>query len=270
MKRSIFLNYSLLLISVLALAGGSVQGQTSATDGTTPATLAPGAPAGSYSLSDFEHINLFNGNLSASFRLLQVTGRGNAQYNMTLPIQQRWRAVNGAIDPFQDGNLIYFSAADSNWWDGIKPGYGPGVVQARTVGDQPGNCNPQLYSGQFNSVVLTRITFTSPDGSEHELVDTSTNGAVHIFGICGDQTFSRGKVFVSKDGSSGLTFIADQNITEDNRTFGIFTPSGVLKFADGTQYRVDGGLVPRCVTATETSLHSLMVLIHKTRLPTSA
>ena len=243
MKRSILLNYSLLLISVLALAGTSVQGQTSATDGTTPATLAPGAPAGSYSLSDFEHINLFNGNLSAAFKLVQVTGRGNAQYNMTLPIQQRWRALNGAIDPFNDGNLIYFSQPESNWWDGIRPGYGPGVVQSRTVGAEPGNCNPQLYSGVFYPAVITRITFTSPNGSEHELVDEQTNGAVHHFGICGDQTFSRGKVFVSRDGTSGLTFVADQNITEDNRTFGMGTPSGVLKFPDGTQYRVDGGLV---------------------------
>lgn len=239
MKRfSTLVQYSLLLISLL----GSVQAQTSATDGTTPAALAPGAPAGAYSLSDFEHINLFNGNLSASFPLVKVGGRGNAKYNMMLPIEQHWRALNGSVDPFHDGNLIYFSVAESNWWDGIKPGYGPGVVQARTVGDQAGNCNPQLYSGQFNAVVITRITFTSPDGSEYELVDAQTNGAPHIFGICGDQTFSRGKVFVARDGS-GLTFIADQNMVEDNRTFGIGTPSGVLKFADGTQFRVDGGLV---------------------------
>lgn len=240
--HSVLLKYSLLVISVVALAGGSVQGQTSATDGTTPASLAPGAPAGSYSLSDFEHINLYNGNLSASFQLVHVGGRGNAQYSMMLPIERHWRAINGSYDPFHDGNLIYYSAPESNWWDGIKPGYGPGVVQTRTVGDQPGNCNPQLYGGIFYSVVITRITFTSPDGSEHELVDSQTNGAPKNLGICGYQTFSRGKVFVSKDGS-GLTFFSDQNIVEDNTTYGIGTPSGVLKFPDGTQYRVDEGLV---------------------------
>jgi len=242
--RSILLKYSLLFISILALSVGSVQGQTSATDGTTPASLAPGAPDGAASLSDFEHINLYNGNLSAAFRLLHVAGRGNAQYNMTLPIERRWRAINGAYDPLHDGNFIYYSAPESNWWNGIEPGYGPGVVQTRTVGDQPGNCNPQLYGGgSFNAVVLTRITFTSPDGSETELVDAQTQGAPKILGSCGYTTFSRGKIFVSKDGSSNLTFISDQNIVEDNITYGIGTPSGVLKFPDGTQYRVDDGLV---------------------------
>ena len=245
MMRSITFARSilLLLISVVALSTGSIQGQTSATDGTTPASLAPGAPAGSYSLSDFEHINLFNGNLSASFQLVHVGGRGNAQYSMMLPVERHWRSINGAYDPFHDGNVIYYSAPETNWWDGITPGYGPGVVQSRTVADQPGNCNPELYGGgSFNSVVMTRLTFSSPDASEHELVDTQTNGAPHFFGICGNESFSRGKVFVAKDGS-GLTFIADQNITENNTTWGIDTPSGVLKFPDGTQYRVDGGLV---------------------------
>ncbi len=46
------------LIALLALAAHA---QTSATDGSTPLGLLPGAPAGSYALSGFESINPYNG-----------------------------------------------------------------------------------------------------------------------------------------------------------------------------------------------------------------
>ena len=200
---------AVILIFVALVASSSGQ-QTTALDGTTPPSLAPGTPTGSYDLSDFEHLNLFNGNLNVSLKLLNVSGRGGAGYTVTLPIESHWHAVNSVSDPLHDGNLVYSSWADTTWWDfnGTKPGYGPGVVQRRTAATQPGNCNPELYGGgQFNSAVLTRITFTAPDGSEHELVDAQTGGAVHIFGICGSESFSRGKVFTSNDGAA-MTFIA--------------------------------------------------------------
>jgi hypothetical protein len=54
------------------------QAQTSATDGKTPTGLAPGAPAGSYILSGFDNINLFNGNLSFTLPLINIKGRGEA------------------------------------------------------------------------------------------------------------------------------------------------------------------------------------------------
>ena len=47
-----------------------------AVDSTTPPGQAPGAPAGSYSLSGFEKVNLFNGHLNFQLPLLQVSGRG--------------------------------------------------------------------------------------------------------------------------------------------------------------------------------------------------
>ncbi len=160
---------------------------------------------------------------------------------MTLPIEQHWRTVNGA---FADslGNIWNYSYAEANWWDGLKPGYSPGVLQSRTAASDPGNCDPTIYGGEFNGKVLTRLTFTSPDATEYELVDALTNGAPHFFGQCGSQTFSRGRVFVSHDGAD-LTFIADQPVTENNTTWGIGVVSGVLMFPDGSQYRVDGGLV---------------------------
>jgi hypothetical protein len=49
--RANLLSHSLALVTALTLFVVVAKAQTSATDGTTPAALAPGAPAGSYSLS---------------------------------------------------------------------------------------------------------------------------------------------------------------------------------------------------------------------------
>ena len=56
-------------------------------------------------------------------------------------------------------------------------------------------------------------------------------------------TASRGKVFVSKDGS-GVTFISDVDVL-DAYGFAIdeIYPSGYLLLKDGTRYRIDGGSV---------------------------
>jgi hypothetical protein len=62
------------LASIVALLSISANAQTSATDGSTPAGMAPGAPAGSYSLGGFETVNYFNGNLNFNLPLLQVVG----------------------------------------------------------------------------------------------------------------------------------------------------------------------------------------------------
>ena len=67
---------------VLALLSFGVSAQTSNTDGATPAGLSPGAPAGSYSLTGFENVNLYNGNLNVSLPLLAVGGRGSAGYTV--------------------------------------------------------------------------------------------------------------------------------------------------------------------------------------------
>src|SRR6266487_1212717 len=60
------------------------------TDGTTPPGIAPGAPAGSYRLSDLDNINLYSGNLNFRLPLLEVAGRGEARYSITLPIEHHW------------------------------------------------------------------------------------------------------------------------------------------------------------------------------------
>src|SRR5947209_16045086 len=74
----------------IVLLVGTADAQRSSTDGYTPMALQPGAPAGSYALSDFDHVNLYNGNLNFSLPLRRVVGRGEAQYMMALMIEQHW------------------------------------------------------------------------------------------------------------------------------------------------------------------------------------
>ena len=87
---------SLLLTSIIVLLGVvSVNAQVSATDSSTPAGLAPGAPAGSYQLSGFENINFFNGNLNFNLPLLKVGGRGGVQDKIGLTLERKWKTVCG-------------------------------------------------------------------------------------------------------------------------------------------------------------------------------
>src|SRR5882724_8010527 len=51
-----------------------------------PSGVSPGSPAGSYALSGFENVNLFNGNLNFRLPLLGISGRGSAGYSMTLAL----------------------------------------------------------------------------------------------------------------------------------------------------------------------------------------
>src|SRR5882672_7889539 len=85
------LRRSFVITVLLWLPLTSASAQKSSTDGSTPLGLAPGVPAGSYALSGFDNVNLYNGNINFALPLGQIGGRGSAQYTMTLPIEQRWR-----------------------------------------------------------------------------------------------------------------------------------------------------------------------------------
>ena len=68
---------------ILVLSTLSVVAQ-SPVDGTTPSGIAAGTPSGSYSLSDLDNVNLYNGNLSFQLPLAQIDGRGNAKTTLLL------------------------------------------------------------------------------------------------------------------------------------------------------------------------------------------
>ena len=199
----------------------------SLTDAMTPSGLTPGTPAGSYALSDFDNVNFYNGAMNFHLPLHQVAGRGGAGYTMMLPIEQHWR-----VESFYPS----FNVPVYNWWQGLTPGYGPGVLQGRQSAE---TCIGEL--GEIRNS-LTRLTFTTPEGTEFELVDQLKQGEPRAF-ACYDNTNmpSRGTVFVTVDGESA-TFVSDATIYDTGGT-GLYYPSGYLSLRDGTRYRIIGGLV---------------------------
>ena len=225
------------LFAALAIVAGA---QTSPTDGSTPLGIAPGAPAGSFALSDFENVNLYNGNLNFQLPLLRVGGRGGAGYTMTLKLDSKGWQVRHDVDPYQQD--IYYPTP--NWWSAIEPGYGPGVLQARVTGSGSQQCVNPPHDNVFQ-YTLTRLTFTLPDGTEYELRDQLTNGQPMPITInpCPSAGPLRGKVFSTADGSA-VTFISDTDV-RDNLTGAGFTYvlSGYLMLRDGTRYRIDNGYV---------------------------
>ncbi len=87
-----------VIITAFLLAGcGSVFTQTRA-EGMTPKMAEPGSPVGSYSLSGFETVNLFNGNLNFNLPLIKAGGRGKSRYSMNLNIDSaRWNVEKDAL-----------------------------------------------------------------------------------------------------------------------------------------------------------------------------
>lgn len=184
-----------------------------AEDGMTPPGHAPGAPAGSYALSDLDHINFFNGTLNFSLPLATVGGRGEAGYTVMLPIEQHWGLeTNDALEAFPR----------FNWWRGFRPGYGPGTMLIyRDVEGPPGE-----------EFILTRMTFTAPDGTQHEFRDDATEGYPQRGGI------NRGRIFRTHDGSQ-ITFVSDADVSDG----GPVSAVGYLMFPNGTRYRIEDTVV---------------------------
>src|SRR5262249_39652250 len=139
------------------------------TDGHTPTGLEPGAPAGSYALSGFDNVNLYNGNLNFRLPLLPVGGRGGAHYTMLLPIEQHWgvereaHATWVAEDPIQTCGAAF------------PPGNGAATLIGRNGAGGSTDCQGGI--GVVQPIeLLTRLTFTLADGTEIELRDQLTDG----------------------------------------------------------------------------------------------
>src|SRR5213079_1773799 len=97
----------------------------------TPAGLAPGAPAGSYQLSGFDNINFFNGNLNFNLPLLKIGGRGGVQDTIALTLEQKWKTET--IPPEVPSEYFTIWPAPFTW-EGLEVGYGPGVLIGRFAG----------------------------------------------------------------------------------------------------------------------------------------
>jgi RHS repeat-associated protein len=244
--RQVFVVLSTAMVLLVLTAASNAQ-TTNPTDGSTPAGLTPGAPAGSYGLSGFDNVNLYNGNMNFRLPLISMGGRGGAGYTVTLPIEQHW-TVDKYTDPSDPASTTFM--ANGNWWEVVKPGYYPGVMQRRMVGSLTTNCGTSLHPIRVWQKTVTRLTFTANDGTEYELVDQLSGGAFQIGSTC-TRSRSRGKVFISHDGS-GATFVSDSDVLDPYygpdgaTTSDAWTDtdvSGYLFLRDGTRYRIDSGYV---------------------------
>ena len=117
---------------VIVILFKSIAGST-ATDGSTPLALTPGAPAGSYPLSDLDNMNLYNGTINFTLPLFGIGGRGGAGYTITHTIEQHWRVDHVTLTDGRQLNIPVY-----NPWTPINPDYGPGVLYGRQVSD--GGC----------------------------------------------------------------------------------------------------------------------------------
>lgn len=219
---------------------------TKPTDGATPLGLQAGSPAGSYSLSGFDNVNLYNGSLSFALPLLSIGGRGGASHTIMLPIERKWMVEKNVINEYT------WTIPIDGRPEEIKPGYGPGVMAWRFGGSlgatpcpTPAGWNPEdPWDNYRHYGGLMRLSFVGPDGTETEFRDIATGGQSQSTGTyCeGNPGYNRGKVFVSVDGS-GTTFISDVNI-HDSVMVGSppegYGVSGYMYLRDGTVYRFDG------------------------------
>ena len=226
-----------LLLSSLLAAGASAQ---SATDGTTPAGLAPGSPAGSYALSDFDTVNPYNGGLNVRLPLLRVGGRGGAGYPVTLHVEQKWTVHREKIEPHYPWSYW----AEPGWWSEEGTGwrtFDAGRLHVRRGGSEN---FVQTCGNYIHAKTLSRVTFSAPDGTEYELRDQATNGQPAAPAGCGPG-FNRGRVFVTADGTSA-TYVSDADVIDlyyYGEDWTVAPTSGYLLLRDGTRYRVDDGKV---------------------------
>jgi RHS repeat-associated protein len=226
--RAVFVGSLLSLLAISAAAQSS-------TDGQTPLGLKPGSPTGSYPLSDFETVNLFNGNLNFQMPLLAIAGRGGATFPLTIHIDQKWN-ISKEVNP---GHSAYYFG-HSTWWsedDGGNHTISAGRVRIRRGGSEDfygPDCGDYRYRK-----TLTRITFVAPDGTEYELRDDATHGQPEAPAAC-STGFNRGNTFTTADGTAA-TFISDSPII-DAYSFGedqaAYPANGYLMLRDGTRFKI--------------------------------
>ncbi len=246
----------LVSLGLLILFAGPVEAQiTRTTDGITPPGLAPGAPAGSYPLSEFENINLYNGQVSFTLPIIQK-GRGGA--NISLPIRitpKPWTVKHQRVEvpnphPLPPGTMQDVYNAEPGWWNettsrAILPG---GMMIGRYSTEEVVDCAGTLYSMRTN----TRLTFTAPDGTEYNLIDKEKGGNPRNDTCAFTVNTYRGSVFITSDGTSATFYsqyaIADVISASDPQWMyasTTFYPTGYLMLRDGTRFDILDGYVTR-------------------------
>ena len=113
------------------------------TDQMTPSNLAAGTPAGTYALSGFDSISLFNGNLNFRLPLLAIGGRGSAGYTMMLSLNTKsWHVKRTSFNTNGNETNVTYTPTPNTWQQPNMVGYGPGFMIGRQSGE--GARNPVI------------------------------------------------------------------------------------------------------------------------------
>lgn len=240
----LYKSLTITLTALIFLTATSANAQHSL-KGQTPSGLKPGAPAGSYSLSGFESVNAYNGNLNFNLPLVSVGGRGSAGTSVSLQLQNKWKINREVVDPNYNTIVNY---PDYTGWIG-GPAYFGATIEGRTGGNATVNCVSQIVGDRPIWIKsLTRLTVKTGDGTEYELRDTLSGGepitVPKNMYQCPTANPARGNVFVTADGTSA-TFISDTSIYDDPfpETSDALTLNGYLLLKDGSRWRFDNNVV---------------------------
>lgn len=245
------------LLLLFVLPHFTVAQSQSALNGQTPAGIAPGRPAGSYSLGQVESLNLFSGRVNTTIPLINFGGRGNAGGGLSVTADQSSWFIK--TEPAQSSFVgMEFYALDSRT-DGtgagpwtVAPTIGAGFLTMRTVRSDLIDLPAQPGFDFWGTGAIT-IAYVSSDGSEHTLYDIEYGGAASWWNPSTEQhqpDLFRGTIFTARDGS-GLSFICDEEqvintLYQESGTLAepaIETyPNGYLKTKDGNYIRFEGGV----------------------------
>jgi RHS repeat-associated protein len=224
------ISYSFIFICLGLLNANQTLGQTSSS------SVKGGKAAGTYTLDNFDNINLFNGNLNFNLPLITLNGRGEAGATVPLTLETRWKLINASVG--QNGQYYY----EPETLAGVMVN-GPGKLVASVSTYQyyetsPGSCGQAGSQPQYAKLILN---FTTSNGTSHQLRSTQNNGAPYIVPYCypGLPGIDHGTEFISWDGS-GVKFVSDTSVKSMVESFGNL--NGYLLMPSGTRFRISGGL----------------------------
>jgi RHS repeat-associated protein len=242
-QRVASLLLAVLLIPIPSFAQSSSQ-SSSSVDQSTPGALATGThPLGSYGGSSFDSVNLFNGNLSLSFPIAALSGRGGVGGGVVLSYNSKFWRVDSKSNSNPNGSNTY-AVPTYDHYDKEKPVLAPGwdLHLGRMVGRQ--SSWSDVVNGTTNSYTLTTFTFSAPDGTEYNFRDDLTDGQPLAAANNNTPNQSRGKKFHSTDGTAA-TFISNNDIVDIPfalHQYKIY-PDGVVVLRDGTRFILARGKV---------------------------
>ena len=210
--------------------------RTSGQTNSSSSSVKGGKAVGTYTLDNFDNINLFNGNLNFNLPLITLNGRGENGISLFLAIETRWKLVRAPI-----GQTEYYYY-EPEMLAGPIVNSGTLIANVSTYQNyetNPDTCGQADTQPRYGKLTLT---FTSSNGTSYQLRSTQNNGAPYFVPYCypGLPGINHGTEFISWDGS-GVKFISDTPVRSMVESFGNL--NGYLLFPSGTRYRINSGIL---------------------------